>query len=374
MAAMTQLGSKSVHRFGGFTLDVRRRSLERDGQEVSLTPKEFQTLLLLVEAAGNAVQRETLMSAVWPDTIVGDTSLARNISSLRRQLGADSIEVVPKYGYRFALPVSYTAPSVPNTNHTGSDSVNGLTNGYAAVGGPIAGPSTSEVEDQPAARAGEGTGTDGGRGDADSRRHANRRASVAAVIVGLVLCIGGFIVWEFKKVKETAPTWRDPQTGLVWARRDNGKDVDRQQAIDYCRNLELGGRKDWRLPGDLQQVVSSCEQVRQSACAEQPVAVLLEPPISDFDEAELQLDQRKDVLDRRARSGLFAVLVADRGAAHKLGAVWAMGSVHSLRRALPDDLRLALISLIAQTSVSSPCSRSPSIRLSDTLAAVASTE
>ena len=42
--------------------------------------------------------------------------------------------------------------------------------------------------------------------------------------------------------------WTDPATGLMWARNDNGSDVNWQQAMDYCQNLQLAGRSDWRLP------------------------------------------------------------------------------------------------------------------------------
>jgi hypothetical protein len=41
--------------------------------------------------------------------------------------------------------------------------------------------------------------------------------------------------------------WVDPSTGLMWAARDNGKDVTWHQAVSYCRNLRLSGYEDWRL-------------------------------------------------------------------------------------------------------------------------------
>ena len=44
------------------------------------------------------------------------------------------------------------------------------------------------------------------------------------------------------------PTWTDPATGLMWARQDNGDDVNWSQASNYCRNLNLGSHSDWRLP------------------------------------------------------------------------------------------------------------------------------
>lgn len=42
--------------------------------------------------------------------------------------------------------------------------------------------------------------------------------------------------------------WIDPSTGLMWAGKDNGKDVSWKGAMKYCRNLRLAGYSDWRLP------------------------------------------------------------------------------------------------------------------------------
>jgi hypothetical protein len=41
--------------------------------------------------------------------------------------------------------------------------------------------------------------------------------------------------------------WVDPSTGLMWAAKDNGKDVSWKGAMKYCRNLRLAGYSDWRL-------------------------------------------------------------------------------------------------------------------------------
>ena len=51
-----------------------------------------------------------------------------------------------------------------------------------------------------------------------------------------------------QKDADTRLTSTDPATGLMWAKKDNGSDVTWQQATDYCRNLELAGHSDWRLP------------------------------------------------------------------------------------------------------------------------------
>ena len=41
--------------------------------------------------------------------------------------------------------------------------------------------------------------------------------------------------------------WVDPSTGLMWAGRDNGRDLSWKKAVKYCRNLRLAGDSDWRL-------------------------------------------------------------------------------------------------------------------------------
>jgi DNA-binding winged helix-turn-helix (wHTH) protein len=92
--------------FPPYRLDPDERNLRRDADLVSLTPKEFDTLLALVEASGRVVEKEELIRRVWPDSYVGDGSLARNISVLRKALGEEVIETLPKKGYRIALPVT----------------------------------------------------------------------------------------------------------------------------------------------------------------------------------------------------------------------------------------------------------------------------
>ena len=99
--------------FGPFRLDPAERLLLRDGQPVSLAPKEFDTLRVLVENAGHLAAKEELIAKVWPGSFVGDGSLARNISVLRKTLGEDSIETIPTKGYRFITPVQRIRKEFP---------------------------------------------------------------------------------------------------------------------------------------------------------------------------------------------------------------------------------------------------------------------
>src|SRR5574342_1705 len=91
-----------VYRFGPFVLDVADRSLKRQGIPVSLTPKTFDLLVALVENAGRLVEKDALLSSVWPDVAVEEGNLTKGIFSLRQLLeqeGVRYIETVPKRGY-----------------------------------------------------------------------------------------------------------------------------------------------------------------------------------------------------------------------------------------------------------------------------------
>src|SRR5438105_3549319 len=89
------------YEFGRFRLDVDGRLLFRDDRRIQLTPKAVDVLLTLVENRGTLVGREQLLMKVWADTIVEEGTVASHISLLRKTLGGQFIETIPKRGYRF---------------------------------------------------------------------------------------------------------------------------------------------------------------------------------------------------------------------------------------------------------------------------------
>lgn len=98
--------TKHLYEFDSFCLDPAEKLLRRDGAVVSLTPKMFDLLVLLVENNGRLLEKEELMRALWQDSFVEEGNLSFNISSLRKALSEDPkqrrfIETVPKRGYRF---------------------------------------------------------------------------------------------------------------------------------------------------------------------------------------------------------------------------------------------------------------------------------
>lgn len=104
-----------MYKFRQFRYDEEQRLLFRDGELCPLEPKALDTLHALIVRRGQIVEKAELMRAVWPDTVVEDVGLARNISILRKTLGEEAgacIETIPKRGYRFVAEVEPAVPVV----------------------------------------------------------------------------------------------------------------------------------------------------------------------------------------------------------------------------------------------------------------------
>jgi DNA-binding winged helix-turn-helix (wHTH) protein/Tol biopolymer transport system component len=101
---------RHLFEFGRFRLDPTERFLFQDGAAIPLSPRLFDTLLVLVENRGHVVQKNDLMQKVWNDVAVEENNLSQSISALRKILGDNLdapkfIETIPKRGYRFVAPV-----------------------------------------------------------------------------------------------------------------------------------------------------------------------------------------------------------------------------------------------------------------------------
>ena len=111
--------------FGDFVLDpLQQRVQRRDGAELRLTPRLYDALLLFMQHAGELLDKERLMRALWPGLVVEENNLSQVISGLRRALGDELrrsrfIQTVPRRGFRFIAPVTrlalvaVPAPGVP---------------------------------------------------------------------------------------------------------------------------------------------------------------------------------------------------------------------------------------------------------------------
>jgi TolB-like protein/DNA-binding winged helix-turn-helix (wHTH) protein len=82
-----------------------------DGETLTLTPRLFSALLLFVENAGELLDKDALMQALWPGLVVEENSLSQVVSGLRRALADDSvssryIQTVHRRGFRFVAKVT----------------------------------------------------------------------------------------------------------------------------------------------------------------------------------------------------------------------------------------------------------------------------
>jgi len=105
--------SANGHRyvFGDFEIDPANRTCLRGGEELPLTARVFDILLVFTENPGRLLKKDELIERVWHGDFVEDGNLARNISTLRRALGDDAkeykyIATIQGQGYRFIADVA----------------------------------------------------------------------------------------------------------------------------------------------------------------------------------------------------------------------------------------------------------------------------
>jgi len=99
---------EAVVRVEGLEVDLARRTVTVDGDEVHLTPTEFDLLRLLIRNRGRLMTHRDLLLSVWGPGYGEDTQVLRaHIANLRRKVepagGRRYIRTDPGVGYRFAL-------------------------------------------------------------------------------------------------------------------------------------------------------------------------------------------------------------------------------------------------------------------------------
>lgn len=100
----------TFYEFDAFRVDANQKCLWHSDELVSLTPKAFETLLVLIKHRGEIVGKDVLLDEVWADTFVEESTLSQNILTLRKTLGAfeknkQFIVTIPRRGYRFVADV-----------------------------------------------------------------------------------------------------------------------------------------------------------------------------------------------------------------------------------------------------------------------------
>ena len=93
---------------GGLTIDRERFRVVRDGEEVRLTPKEFELLSFLAQRPGRVLTHRAILKAIWgPNAVDQPEHLRVLVGSLRKKIEANPstpayILTEPWVGYRFA--------------------------------------------------------------------------------------------------------------------------------------------------------------------------------------------------------------------------------------------------------------------------------
>src|SRR6266576_1046279 len=102
--------------FGRFKVVRHRRELLADGRPVELGGRAFDTLMALIDARGMVLDKDQLMSLVWPDRVVEGNNLPAQIAVLRKVFGADRhlIRTVAGRGYQFTGEIHTAAAAAPS--------------------------------------------------------------------------------------------------------------------------------------------------------------------------------------------------------------------------------------------------------------------
>lgn len=106
----------AVFRFDNFILDEDNFILVRGDEQVAISPRAFDVLVLLLRNDGRVVEKQSLFDQIWKDTFVTDDALIRAVREIRLQLGDDPakpryVETVRKRGYRFIGSLSTGDPT-----------------------------------------------------------------------------------------------------------------------------------------------------------------------------------------------------------------------------------------------------------------------
>ena len=108
----------SGFRFDEFTIDTANRALWRNNEQLSLSPRYFHVLELLVMRHGRLITRQELFETAWKDVYVGDSALTQCVKDIRKLLGDTAgnprfIKTIPKQGYTFIGKVTEIKETAP---------------------------------------------------------------------------------------------------------------------------------------------------------------------------------------------------------------------------------------------------------------------
>ena len=90
--------------YQSLVIDITKKKVSIDGEEVPLTKKEFEILFLLLQNKGRVFSREDILSRIWSDEVyVLDRTVAVNITRLRKKIGIYGKRIVTRLGYGYCF-------------------------------------------------------------------------------------------------------------------------------------------------------------------------------------------------------------------------------------------------------------------------------
>lgn len=85
-------------------INTKTHEVQKEGLKVSLTPKEYDLLIYLIENAGNILTREQILASVWDKEMEDTRTVDLHLARLRKKLGLENvIKTLPKVGYLFEV-------------------------------------------------------------------------------------------------------------------------------------------------------------------------------------------------------------------------------------------------------------------------------
>lgn len=102
--ASVQIKEEEQLQYKGLIINIPQKKVTIDGEEASLTKKEFEILLLLLQNQGRVFSREDILGKVWNDEVyVLDRTIDVNITRLRKKIGTYGKYIVTRLGYGYCF-------------------------------------------------------------------------------------------------------------------------------------------------------------------------------------------------------------------------------------------------------------------------------
>lgn len=102
--AGVQIKEEEQLQYKELVINIPQKKVTIDGEETSLTKKEFEILLLLLQNQGRVFSREDILAKVWNDEVyVLDRTIDVNITRLRKKIGSYSKYIVTRLGYGYCF-------------------------------------------------------------------------------------------------------------------------------------------------------------------------------------------------------------------------------------------------------------------------------